>query len=206
MSDWILLSLADYGLPLLFLTTALSCLALPVPASLVMLTSGAFSASGDLALVPTALAALAGALIGDQLGYFIGRAGQTRLHGHLDRYPKRAALLARAVSLLRHRGGAGVFLSRWLFSPLGPYVNFAAGAAAVTWPRFTLWGAAGEALWVSLYVGLGYAFADNLSAVAEFASDISGLLAGLAVMTGSGLWLHRALHDHRTGTTPRTGA
>lgn len=195
MSDWLLLQLADYGLPLLFLTTALSCLALPVPASLVMLTAGAFAAGGDLDVMPTALSALAGALIGDQLGYAIGRAGQSRLHGYIDRYPKRAALLARAVTLLRQRGGLGVFLSRWLVSPLGPYVNFAAGAAALRWRQFTLWGAAGEALWVSLYVGLGYAFAENLTAVAEFASNISGLLAGLAVMAGSGLWLRRALRD-----------
>ena len=195
MSDWIFQTLAAHGVPLLALATLLSCLALPVPSSLMMLAAGAFAASGDLALTGAALAALAGALLGDQLGFALGRSGQSRLDRLIAAHPKRAAILARATALLRRRGGAGVFLSRWLFSPLGPYVNFAAGAAGLGWVRFTAWAAAGETIWVSLYTGLGYAFADNLAAVAEFASDISGLLAGLALMGGTGLWLARALRD-----------
>ena len=197
MSDWLFQLLASQGLPLLALTTLASCLALPVPSSLMMLAAGAFAASGDLGLAPAAAAALAGALAGDQLGYAIGRRGQAGLSRLIDAHPKRAAILARATQLLRRRGGIGVFLSRWLFSPLGPYVNFAAGAAGLDWPRFTLWAAAGEAIWVSLYCGLGYAFAENLTAVAEFASDISGLLAGFALMALSGLWLARAIRDLR---------
>ncbi|WP_137701982.1 DedA family protein [Marimonas lutisalis] len=197
MNDWLLPLLVSYGLPLVFLATLLSCLALPVPSSLVMLTAGAFSATGELSLLPTVLAAFTGAVIGDQIGYFIGSTGQSRLATYIDAHPKRAALLARAVGFLRRHGGPGVFFSRWLVSPLGPYVNFAAGAAALRWPRFALWGASGELVWVALYVGLGFAFSENLAAVAEFASDISGILAGLAVMLGSGLWLRHALHETR---------
>lgn len=196
MSDWLFQLLADFGVPLLILTTLASCLALPVPSSLMMLAAGAFAASGDLGLAATASGALAGAFLGDQIGYFIGRSGQARLDRLIAAHPKRGAILARAKSLLQKRGGAGVFLSRWLFSPLGPYVNFAAGAAGLTWTHFAIWGAAGEAVWVSLYIGLGYAFSENLTAVAEFAGDISGLLAGLALMILTGLWLARALRDH----------
>ncbi|MDQ2089098.1 DedA family protein [Marimonas arenosa] len=197
MSEALFQLLAAHGVPLLALTTLASCLALPVPSSLMMLAAGAFAASGDLGLATTATAALIGALIGDQLGYLVGRRGQARLDRLITAYPRRAAVLTRARGLLQRRGGIGVFLSRWLFSPLGPYVNFAAGAAGVTWARFTFWGAAGEIVWVSLYVGLGYAFADNLAAAAEFSSDISGLLAGLALMVLTGMWLVRALREHR---------
>ena len=79
MSDWIFQTLAAHGVPLLALATLLSCLALPVPSSLMMLAAGAFAASGDLALTGAALAALAGALLGDQLGFALGRSGQSRL-------------------------------------------------------------------------------------------------------------------------------
>lgn len=202
MSDWIFQLLAAHGTPLLALATLASCLALPVPSSLMMLAAGAFAASGDLPLAAIIAAAFAGALAGDQLGFFIGQRGQRWLDRLIATHPKRAAILARAAALLRRRGGVGVFLSRWLFSPLGPYVNFAAGAAGLGWPRFTAWGAAGEAVWVSVYVGLGYAFSENLAAVAEFASDISGLLAGLAVMGLTGLWLRRALREHRKKEHP----
>lgn len=201
MSDTLFQLLASYGVPLLALTALASCLALPVPSSLMMLAAGAFAASGDLALASVTGGALAGALAGDQLGYLVGRRGQARLDRLIATYPKRAAVLARARALLKARGGAGVFFSRWLVSPLGPYVNFAAGAAGLSWSRFTAWAAAGEAIWVSLYVGLGYAFSDNLAAVAEFASDISGLIAGLVLMILSGLWLLRAArerHDKET--------
>ncbi len=197
MTDWTLQLLAQYGAPLLGLVTLASCLALPVPASLVMLTAGAFAASGDLALPYVTLAAFVGAVLGDQIGFFIGRSGQSRLYSLIERFPKRASILAKATALLRRRGAIGVFLSRWLFSPLGPYVNFAAGAAGLRWARFTLWGILGETVWVSLYVGLGYGFSHNLGAVALFARDISGLLAGLVLMTATGLWLRRVLREHQ---------
>jgi len=48
MTDLILTLAADYGVPLLFSVTFLSCLALPVPSSLLMLASGGFAAAGDL--------------------------------------------------------------------------------------------------------------------------------------------------------------
>ncbi|MGA1233177.1 MAG: DedA family protein [Lutimaribacter sp.] len=69
MSAWLLQSLATWGLPLLFATTFASCLALPVPASLMMLAAGAFVASGDLPASGVCLAALFGAIAGAQLGY-----------------------------------------------------------------------------------------------------------------------------------------
>jgi hypothetical protein len=46
---------------------------------------------------------------------------------------------------------------------------------------------------VTLYISLGYGFSANIGAVAEYAADISGLLAGLTLMMASGFWLLRAL-------------
>ncbi len=204
MTDAFLVLLASYGLPLLFVTTMASCLALPIPASLAMLTVGAFAASGEMPIVMTGLIAFCGAILGDQVGYLIGSTGQTHLSNYISRHPRRARLLAQSIEILRRRGGPGVFLSRWLFSPLGPYVNFAAGAAGQGWSRFSIWAMAGEAVWVILYIGLGFLFAENLAAIAELAGDISGLMAGLAVMAVTALWLWHAWHERRR-TPPRQG-
>ncbi len=197
MTDQIIALVPTYGLSLLVLIVFLSCLALPVPSSLVMLTSGSFVGAGDLSLVPTFLAALGAAVAGDQIGYLIGRKGGGKLLNRIASTRDRQALLDRAKNWTDQRGGPGVFLSRWLVSPLGPYVNFIGGATGLAWGRFTIWGAAGEAVWVTLYVGLGFVFSDNISAVAELASDFSGMLAAGVVTLGLGWQIRRVLKKPR---------
>ncbi|MBZ0128188.1 MAG: VTT domain-containing protein [Rhodobacteraceae bacterium] len=197
MTDMILAMVPTYGLPLLAAVVFLSCLALPVPSSLAMLTSGSFVGAGDLALVPTVLTALFAALAGDQTGYLIGRKAGAPALRWLARKRDRKVLIARARAWIARRGGIGVFLSRWLFSPLGPYVNLIGGATGLGWTRFTLWGAAGEAVWVAMYVGLGVVFAGNIAAGAELAADFSGILAGGAISLFLGLRLVALGRRHR---------
>ena len=91
MTEQILELVPVYGLWLLAVVVYLSCLALPVPSSLVMLASGSFAAAGDLAMVPTFATALAAAIAGDQTGYLIGRKGGTPLLAWFDRKPDRKA-------------------------------------------------------------------------------------------------------------------
>ena len=193
MTDTLLALVPQYGVLLVFLATFLSCLALPVPSSLIMLTGGAFAAGGDLSLVSITLGAYLGALLGDQVGFAIGGRGGARIADFAAANPKRAALFDRARDYTRKNGGKGVFFSRWLVSPLGPYVNFLSGAARMNWTTFTLWDMAGEAVWVTLYVGLGFTFADQIEAVSQILGNLSGTLAaGLVTFV-----LGRALFKRR---------
>ena len=194
MTDWLLGLVPQYGIYLLAAATFFSCLALPFPASILMIAAGGFVASGDLELVTSAAAALGGALIGDQVGYFGGRWGGSRL---IERLSARAEPLSKATAFLATRGGIAVFLSRWLAAALGPYVNLAAGAAGLPWLRFTLWGALGEAVWVAVYVGAGFTFSGNLAAASGMAFDVLGLLAAGAVAIGLGYWLFAVLRAER---------
>jgi len=192
MNDLLLSLVVDYGGALLFAVTFLSCLAFPVPSSLLMLAGGGFIASGDLTSFDAAGAAYLGAVLGDQTGFQIGRRASPVIDAKLANAPKRAVLHKKATDLTNRHGGAGVFLSRWLFSPLGPYVNFAGGAAGLNWLRFTVWAAMGEAVWVMLYVGLGYAFADRITDLADILGNASGFLAAGVVTIGLGNWLRIA--------------
>lgn len=197
---------ASYGVALIGVATFLSCLAVPVPTSLLMLASGGFVASGDLSLPWTLAAAFSGAVVGDNTGLLIGRAGGPQLNRWLEAAPARARLRAQAQAFITRWGGFGVFISRWLVSPLGPYVNFASGLGGMSWPRFALWGAAGEVVWVSLYVGLGYGFADHVAQIATVLGNASGALAAAVVTLGLGLWLWRRATPHHPDdkTAPRS--
>jgi len=192
MTDVIFGLAADYGVPLLFVVTFLSCLAVPVPSSLLMLATGGFAATGDLSLPAVATAAFLGAIIGDNLGYWIARGLGDRFSDWLAARPKRAALRGKAQSFMAKWGGASVFFSCWLVAPLGPYVNYVSGVSRLYWPRFALWGAAGELFWVGIYVGLGYSFADNLAQISGLLGNLSGFLVAVVVTLGLGLWLVRA--------------
>ena len=189
MTDWLLALVPQYGLWLLAATTFLSCLALPFPASILMLTAGGFAAAGDLVLWQAVLAAAMGAVAGDQLGFWAGRGLGARVLARLRADPGRDRLLAKADALMDRRGLVAVFLSRWLVSPLGPYVNLVAGSTGYGWPRFTAAGVVGEVVWAGLYVGFGYGFAGNLEAATDMLGSVLGMIGGAGAVLALGYWL-----------------
>lgn len=189
MTDWLLGLVPQYGLWLLAATTFFSCLALPFPASILMLTAGGFAAAGDLVLWQAFLAAAAGGVAGDQLGYWAGRGVGHSVLSRLRKDPARDRLLARADAMMDRRGVLAVFLSRWLVSPLGPYVNLIAGSTAYGWPRFTAAGVAGESVWAGLYVGFGYGFAGNVEAASQALGSALGMVGGAGAVLALGYWL-----------------
>lgn len=190
MTADLLLLLSQYGVYLIVVATFLSCFAIPMPSSLAMLSGGAFAAAGDLSLWAVSFGAFAGAVAGDQAGYWMGRKGGAPFWQQLRARPKAGRLLQRAEASLHRHGLLSVYLSTWLFSPLGPYVNFIAGATRLNWVRFTIADTLGEATWVTVYVGLGFAFASQIDAVSDLLGNaVAALTAGLVtVLLGRVLW------------------
>ncbi len=205
MTEWVLALVPQYGLWLLAVTTFLSCLALPFPASILMMTAGGFAAAGDLVLWQAFAAATGGAIAGDQLGFRAGRSYGPALIARLRQDPVRDRLLDRTVRLMDRRGMSAIFLSRWLVSPLGPYVNVVAGSTGYSWPRFTLAATLGEIFWAGLYVGTGYVFAGNIEAAGELLSSILGLVGGAAAVLALGLWLWSARSSDIDEALPQDG-
>ncbi len=193
MTETLFSLISTYGPTAILASAFLSCLALPIPTSLMMLAGGAFAAAGDLEIVNVMLFAYVGAVVGDQAGFAIGRHGGTRLLARLTRSTARRAVFDRAQRLIERHGGIGVFLSTWAVAPLGPWVNFAAGATGLSWLRFAISDALGEIVWVTLYVGLGFYFASNIDFLATMMGNVSGLLAAVVVAVGAALWINGAL-------------
>ena len=192
MTEALIALVPAYGLLLLAVITALSCFGLPVPSSILMILAGSLAASGDLSLVSVLAVTLCSAIVADQAGFLLGHFAGGRLLAWLGARGERKALVDRARAFTLRNGAASIYLTRWLFSPLGPYVNLITGALGYPWLRFLLWGSLGEATWVSLYVGLGYLFSAHVLAVIDIAGNASGLLAAAALTAFFGWRLFRA--------------
>lgn len=192
MTDALFALVPVWGAWALAAATFLSCLAVPIPSSLLMLAGGAFAASGDLTLWSVVFAAWVGAVVGDQAGFALGHFGRRIWQNRPVPSAGMQAMITRAQAYLQRRGGLAVFLSRWLVSPLGPYINLLAGAGGLSWYRFSLGSLSGEAVWVALYVLLGWLFSTQIETIADLASNAVGLLATLAI--AAGLWRLRRAH------------
>ncbi|MDE9448885.1 DedA family protein [Aliiroseovarius sp. Z3] len=197
--------LSAYGPIVVFASAFLSCLALPIPTSIMMLAGGAFAVTGDISLTNVVLAAFLGAVIGDQTGYAIGRFGGATVLDHLAQRPARQAVLSRARIFVDRWGSVGVFLSTWAVAPLGPWVNFVAGATGLGWLRFAIWDILGEMVWVTLYVGLGYNFAARIESLASLLGNAAGLLVALVVAVVMALWIRAVMRAKDRAERDKTG-
>lgn len=181
MTAYLLEFLTSYGLPAAALLLAIGQFGLPIPTSLALLTLGALAANGDADLSTAFIWALAGATLGDQAGFLAGRFVVLSAEGRPGFLGGLARKARTAEPKLEKWGASGVFLTRWLFTPLGPAINIASGITGLSWPRFTFWGVLGEGLWVSIYITLGYSFGSNIETLSGILGNLSMALAMLAL-------------------------
>ena len=150
-------SLLTYGELALGAATLVSALGLPLPATMLLLAAGAFVRQGALNWQAAVILAALGAVAGDSLSYLLGRYSGARVM----RRAQTAAKWHQARGVFQRWGGLAVFLSRFLFTPLALPVNLIAGSTRYTIWRFLGFVVLGELLWVLIFSGLGYAFADQ---------------------------------------------
>lgn len=179
MTDQLLGFLTLYGIPALYIILTISSAGIPFPISLLLVVAGSFTAQGELKLWEVLVAGTAGAISGDQIGYWIGRRGGRRLVNRLFRSKGGSNEMGRAEAFSRRWGGAAVFFSRWLATPLGPWVNLYSGIAEYPWHRFTFWDSLGEVIWVVLYVLLGKIFSDRVLALADLLGNLGWVFVGV---------------------------
>ena len=181
ITDQVLAALLVYGLPVLFGVILICSVGVPFPISLMLVAAGSFVEQGDMKLWQVIAVASVGAVLGDQIAYGLSRWGGRRLINRLSRRIGGEAKIKQAEALTKRWSGAGIFLSRWLLTALGPWVNVASGIAAYPWRRFLFWDVLGEVLWVILYVSIGYAFSNRVQAIAEILGNLAWVIAGLIV-------------------------
>jgi membrane protein DedA with SNARE-associated domain len=144
MSDQLLAALSQYGPPALFAIVAIAAIGVPLPISLLLIVTGSLAAQGAMSLWLAIVLASAGSVAGDQIGYALGRWGGRALATRFSRLL--GGNLEKAEAKARAWGGPGIFFSRWLVSPLGPWINLASGMAGYPWVRFIAWDVPGEVM------------------------------------------------------------
>jgi membrane-associated protein len=199
LSDYLLSTLGLYGPTVLFVVLLVGAVGVPTPGSLLLLVAGSFVEQGEMGLWPVLVLGFAGAVIGDQIGFAIGRWGGRRLSLRLSRRIGGERRLRAAEEWLKRWGDGGVFLSRWLLSPLGSPVNLVAGASEYPWRRFLFYDLVGEALWVVIYVMLGEFFGDSAEELNSLLGDFTWAALGLLLAALLGWRLLRTLRAPSAG-------
>jgi membrane-associated protein len=178
MTDQFLEWLSLYGVVALFCILVITSVGVPFPVTLLLLAVGSFVEQGELKLWEVIISGSAGAIVGDQIGYLLGRWGGRRLARRLADKVGGADKLKRAQEFIKRWGGAGIFFSRWLVGPLGPWVNLTSGLTSYPWPRFLFWDVLGEVVWIVLYVMLGKIFSDRVQALADLLGNLTWVILG----------------------------
>ncbi|WP_310619958.1 DedA family protein [Flexibacterium corallicola] len=171
----------DYGSYLIFIVILSGTLAVPVPASALLLIGGSFAATGDLTVSSLLASSLSAHLLGDQIAYGIARAFGPRLLSRLEHSKHARSPLQKSKKLLQGHGSLAVFLSHTVLSPMCSYMSYLSGAGALGWRRYTLAAMPGAIIWTSTYITLGYSFASHLEQIASIFSNLSGAIAALFV-------------------------
>lgn len=164
-----------------------------VPGETVMLLAGVVAALGAVDVVGVMVVGVVGAVLGDQLGYLLGRAfGSALRRGHVGSRAT-AQRWARAEELVSRRGGVAVFVARWV-GVLRAVVPAAAGAVGLSRRVFTGWNAVGGTLWVVSVVGAGYLAGASWPVLVRWLGTGSVVLAGVV---GGALAVYLAVRGWR---------
>ena len=150
--------LISYGLLLLFAVVAAESAGVPLPGETALIAAAILAARGHYSIVEVIAVAAAAAIIGDNVGYWIGRTGGRALlerWGPIKRYSER--VLPPGERFFRKHGGKTVFIGRFV-SVLRVTAAWLAGITHMSWWRFFLWNAAGGIVWATLVSLLAYYF------------------------------------------------
>jgi membrane-associated protein len=149
----------NIGYPLIFLIVMIEtgCGIPFAPGEIATVTGGIAASDGRLEIGLVIAVAAAGAIVGDNIGYVIGKMGGRRVlespRGPFSR--QRQGVIGVADPFFERHGPKAVFLGRWL-PILRVYASWMAGASRMRYGTFFFWNAAGGIAWASSVALAGY--------------------------------------------------
>ena len=201
MTHLLVTLVSQFGYLIVFIGVGIESLGIPVPGETSLVIGAAVAAQGHLAPWAVAAAGFAGAVAGDNTGYWVGRRWGQRLltlPGIRRLYsPERRAA---AENLFERHGGIAVFAGRFV-ALLRIFAGPVAGSQRMPWPRFLVANAAGGAVWVAAVTTVGLLLGSNLDRALRLVSRAG--YAGLAiavVLAAAVLWRLRRRRRERRPT------
>ncbi|HEX5200963.1 MAG TPA: DedA family protein [Actinoplanes sp.] len=141
----------------------------PAPGQTIMVAAAIYAGAGRLNIFGVAAIAFVAAVLGDNVGYWIGvRGGRKAVHRwgkYVFLTPER---LARAEGFFARRGGRIVVIARFI-DGLRQFNGVIAGLTAMPWRTFLIYNTIGAALWVGWWTGVAYVFGTHLVEIIEHA-------------------------------------
>jgi len=187
-----------FGYPLLFLIVMSESSGLPVPGETGLIAAAVIASQGKLKIELVVGIAAAAAIVGDNIGYVIGRKGGRWL---LQRpgpfHYQRLQVLATGQPFFERHGPKAVFFGRF-FLGLRVWASWLAGATRMHWRSFVLWNALGGIAWATTIGLIAYFLGHSAGNLVE-TFGLYGLAAVLVAL-GSALFMHRRHRRHRRGT------
>ena len=193
MPAWLALLLI-FGLPAL---EASAFVGFVFPGETALIVGGVIASQGHLSLASVLAAGVGGAIVGDSIGYLIGRRwGRRILHSTLGRFV-RVEHLIRAEEALARRGGWAVFIGRFT-AALRVLVPGLAGMARVPYRTFLVFNVTGALIWGTAMVVAGYLAGNSWHTLAHL---FSGAGIVLTVLVVAGLAAVYLVRRRRRGAT-----
>jgi membrane protein DedA with SNARE-associated domain len=180
-------ALTTLGYPAVALFIMIESAGIPFPGETMLLLASFYAAVDHRLQIPIVIACAAfGAIIGDNIGYLVGRTGGYALVQRFGRYVfLKPHHLQKARQFFARHGNKTVFLGRFV-AVLRAWAAFLAGVNHMPWPIFLIYNAAGGVIWAIIYGCLGFyagrIFHDNFGAVEHLAKTISWTGAVLIVV------------------------
>ncbi len=190
VAEHILMLPAWAALMVLFALPALECSAFVgfvFPGELALILGGVLAYEGRVSLVAVMAAGIAGAAVGDSVGYAVGkRYGQGMLDATVGRFVK-VGHLDRAQTYLAERGGKAVFFGRFT-AALRVLIPGLAGVSGLEYRTFLSFNIASAVGWGTLSVMLGYLAGSSWRHVEHLASRIGlGVLVVVVLVVLGGV-------------------
>ncbi len=185
MPAWLLDLFARYGYAVVFGGVFLENTGLPVPGETALLAGAALAHNGQLSLKWVIVTAIAGATLGDNLGFFIGRRGGRRI---AERHGWRIGItherLAYFDRFFQRHGPKTVFAARFI-TGLRVVGAVLAGGSGMAWPTFIFYNAAGAVVWCTAVAFAGYSLAHSWDTLERWIGRTGLIALALVVAIGA---------------------
>ncbi|MEV5735740.1 DedA family protein [Streptomyces sp. NPDC052292] len=137
----------------------------PAPGETILIAAAVYAGAGQLNIFAVIAIGVFAAVLGDNVGYLIGRTGG---HALVQRYGKYVFLpperYEKAEKFFARHGGKVVTIARFI-EGLRQLNGIIAGSAEMPWPRFVAFNTLGALLWVGLWAGVGYLAGDHITTI-----------------------------------------
>jgi len=180
--EQVLSLIEQYGYLVVFFGVMLESTGVPLPGETILLAAGFLAQRGHIDVGDAIVFGILGAVVGDQIGYWVGRKGGRPFvlrWGHYVRVtPER---LERAERFFVRHGGKAVFLARF-FAGLRVFGALVAGISQMRWRTFVFYNVLGGAVWATAVVLVGYLAGGSLGLVERWLGRATVVLAALVAV------------------------